>query len=209
LVCGEDYKNQVIDGIFHQLGRFFWWIQQGGNSNLVLVGITALYAFLTYLLLRWNTIQARSQFQPQLRLSMFFTDVDQKRGTFRIGNTGNYTVVVLDVELSCRMNGKVVVRNRAELLQDALISSDDHIGMSFDFCSELESAPKEMFTYVLVVVGADVARRMPMTYQYLPLFNLTTAKMGQPLYVTVRRWASPLSIAYHRIVHWFRDRFSR
>src|SRR5580692_6936259 len=49
-----------MDYVFHQLGRFWWWVQQGGNSNIILVVITAWYSWLTFRMLRWSAVTART-----------------------------------------------------------------------------------------------------------------------------------------------------
>lgn len=190
----------MFDGPWYQLGRFWSWIQHDGNSNIVLVGITTVYVVFTYRLLRVSTIQAHEQIQPKLILSLFFTDDDQKRGNVRIENVGDYAVVLLNVALDCHWSGKLFERYTYEILEYALIPPKTDIGTDFDFRKALDHIATGMFSYALTVVGSDTSKRVPMTYEYLPLFHITRLKSGKPWRVSLRLCWRPILIGYHRTI---------
>lgn len=51
--------------VLDQLGRFWWWVQQGSNSNIILVLITGVYVWLTFRMLRWSAAAIRIQMNEQ------------------------------------------------------------------------------------------------------------------------------------------------
>jgi hypothetical protein len=40
------------------LSRFWYWVQQGGNSNIVLAGVTLVYVIFTWRIMRATSRQA-------------------------------------------------------------------------------------------------------------------------------------------------------
>jgi hypothetical protein len=70
------------------MDRFWWWVQQGGNSNIILVAITAWYSWLTFRILRWNTAHVREQLRPNLVLTVTRSPKDVTEGHFHIENVG-------------------------------------------------------------------------------------------------------------------------
>jgi hypothetical protein len=58
----------TVKFILDQLGRFWFWVQQDGNSNIVLVVITGWYSWLTFRMLRWSAVTARTGEASRLML---------------------------------------------------------------------------------------------------------------------------------------------
>src|SRR5450631_3624092 len=106
--------------IVEQLSRFWYWVQQGGNSNIILVVITAWYSWLTFRMLQWNTAQAREQLRPNLVLTITRSAANLTEGHFCIENVGERHVSILDAMVTAYVEGVRFSKLRADSVQGAI-----------------------------------------------------------------------------------------
>jgi hypothetical protein len=76
--------------IASQLGSFWYWVQQGGNSNIVLIGVTGVYVFFTHRIMHATVRQARAALHPALTIANFLFPNENSSHTLVIENRGNH-----------------------------------------------------------------------------------------------------------------------
>lgn len=107
--------------ILEQMGRPWQWVQQGGNSNIVLVVITAWYSWLTFRMLQWSTAQAREQLCPNLVLTITRSAKNPTEGHFAIENVGERHVSILDALVTSYVEGASFSEIRPDNVQGAIL----------------------------------------------------------------------------------------
>jgi hypothetical protein len=188
------------------------WLNEGQHATIVLVFITAFYAYLTYRMAKSAARQATAMLQPALKLEITF-DIGEESGTGKIGisNLGSQPIVLQDVQI--RYGGRVPLIRRFEGLDEFVIypRALDHIEVPFDFTASLPAAffQRGEAGYHLRVVASDLSRQVAATYEYFPVLRHETCRLGIPLRVRFRYFLKPLKWRYHRVHHWLRDRFRK
>lgn len=186
----------------YQLGRFVYWINLAGNANLVLVAVTSVYVFLTYRILKWSTLAAREALQPKLEIHFGQAVGPITVKEFRITNVGEYSVVLLDIRVTCFENGRYAHHDM--LPMDRLLVPKDESGGQIDFASDLSPHAVAMgtgFSYWVDVVVSDSRKRFVFTYRRG--FYGTSLKRGAGVRVRFIRACRPLKTRYYRLKSWW------
>lgn len=186
--------------ILGQLGRFWWWVQQGGNSNIILVAITAWYSWLTFRILRWSTAQAREQLRPNLVLTITRSPENLTEGHFVIENVGERDVKILDAFVSCYVQGKRFSGLRPEDVQGAVLPPKRPLSGQFPISPRTD----EWVICTFKVVSADVGDQVFRTFEYWSNVHKTIVSGHRSLRVVLRMWMTPIRMPYFRITQWAR-----
>jgi hypothetical protein len=186
--------------ILDQLGRFWWWVQQGGNSNIVLVAITAWYSWLTFRALRWSTVQAREQLRPNLSLTITRSAEDSTEGHCVIENMGERDVQILDALVTCYVEGNRFSKLRPDNVQGAVLPPKRRLSNRFSISTRTD----EWVIFTFRVVSSDVGKQVFMTYEYRSHVHKMLVSARRPLRVVLRVWMSPIRAPYFTITRWAR-----
>lgn len=186
--------------IIDQLGRFWSWVQQGGNSNIILVTITAWYSWLTFRILRWSTAQVREQLRPNLVLTITRSPGNFTEGNFAIENVGERNVSILYALVSCYVEGKRFSKLRPDNVQGAVLPPKLKLSGPFLISPHTD----EWVICTFRVVSSDVGNQVFMTYTYWSNERKTIVSARRPLRVVLRMWMTPIRVPYFKITRWAR-----
>jgi hypothetical protein len=183
-----------------QLGRFWWWVQQGGNSNIILVAITAWYSWLTFRLLRWSTAQAREQLRPNLVVSTTRSQQVLTEGHCSIQNMGERTVKVLDALVTCYVDGKRFSRVHPDNVQGVMLPPSQTLTSVFPISPRMDNWVICTFR----VVCSDVGGQVFMKYEYWSNAHKMLVSVRRPIGVVLRLWVASIQMPLFRIGIWMR-----
>jgi hypothetical protein len=123
----------------HWLWLFDWLTKQGASrATAILVFVTAYYAFLTYRMSQTMARQTRAMVQPVLHVKVRASeDESYPKGSFVMKNVGTQPILLLDIMLSCSMNGKTAFE-RYELWDEHILPPGHELEPIFDFTRMFE-----------------------------------------------------------------------
>ncbi len=188
-----------------ELGTLYSWLNEGQHAMLVLLGITAWYAYLTHRIAKSSALQAKAVLQPILALQMNFNNDDiQPAGDFEVINLGSHPAVLLDVRLFCYAQGSQPVMLPFAGLDEQIVRADSSVKCKFDINTKVPTRAIQQgaFSYRLVVVASDLSRRVAAVYEILPVVGRRTCRLGMPLRVRAKYRARPLKWGYYRMKDW-------
>ncbi len=188
-----------------QLGRLWWWVQQGGNSNIVLVAIAAWYSWLTFRILRWSSVQVREQLRPNLMLTITRSAEKPTEGHFGIENVGERNVTVLDALVTCYVDGKRFSEFRPDIAQGAVLPPKLKLSGPFPISPRRD----EWVMCTFRVASSDVGDQVFMTYEYWSNVQKMIVSTRRPLRVVLRMWTAPIRMPYFKITRWARHSLMR
>jgi hypothetical protein len=186
--------------VLYQLGRFWWWVQQGGNSNIILVAITAWYSWLTFRMLRWSAAQVREQIRPNLQLTTTRSPVDLTEGHYTIVNAGERNAKVLDALLTCYVDDKRFSRLHLDDVQGVLIPPKQSISGKFPISPRTD----EFVICTFRVVSSDDGDQVFRTYEYWSSRHKMLVSARRPARIVLRMWMTPIRMPYLKIIRWAR-----
>lgn len=189
-----------MEYVLRQLGHFWGWVQQGGNSNIVLVAVTAWYSWLTFRILRWSTAQAREQLRPNIMINITRSAMHPTEGHFAIENVGERNVKILDALVTCYVEGERFSKLRAENVQGAMLAPKQKLLGQFPISPRSD----EWVICTFRVVTSDVGDQVFMTYEYWSNVHKTVVSAHRPLRIVLRRWMTPVRMPYFKITKWAR-----
>ena len=180
------------------LERVWLWIQQGGNSSIVLIGVTTVYVFLTWRIMRATARQAATMLQPVLSFEQF-TEIEQgiaNHNNVRIENQGNQPVVFLNVERSCYPHGHKAIVKRG-WFEDYVLSARASINLSFDFRTELTDihVDESYCGYSIVIVVSDLSRQVVAEYEFMPVGRVCLMSVRLSRHYSVPKVCTTMAIA--------------
>src|ERR1700688_1772339 len=189
-----------------ELGNKVWsWLlaNNASRATVILVFITALYAFLTWRMAKAIARQTRAIIQPVASLEFFF---DQKRfhptGHFEIKNLGTQPLLLLDVKLWCGIHHGKDFTQHYELWDEHILPPGLSLRPLFDFKSKFErdnlSWSSDWLSYSLEVVASDLSKQIILTYRNIPVLNVVNVSKGMPLSVRWRYFLKPFAHQYIR-----------
>jgi hypothetical protein len=189
-----------------QLGRFWHWVQEGGNSNIILVGITLIYVWLTGRIMKATTRQASGSLQPVLSLCRFAKSGDESFHTILIENKSDRPVVFLDVVISCHPMGHKAIVHNLRGWDDQILSTGDNARLKLDFSKELAALRIDisMCGFGADIVVSDLSRQVAIQYDFAWAVGRFACKVGMPFRVRWRYRLRPWGWRYHRV----KSRFS-
>src|SRR2546428_10196165 len=169
--------------ILDELRRFWSWVQQGGNSNIILIAVTAWYSWLTFRILRWNTAQVRELLRPNLVLAITRAAENPTEGKFAIENMGERSVKILDALVTCYVDGKRFSKLRPDDVQGAVLPPKN-LPLTGPF--PISPRKDEWVICIFRVVSSDVGDQVFMTYEYWSNVHKMTVSAHRPLRVVLR-----------------------
>lgn len=177
-----------------QLSRFWYWVQQGGNSNIVLIGVTAWYVLLTRRIMKATARQAAAMLQPVLTINGFIKSDEPNAKYIYVENAGSQPVVLIDLQISCYPHGRKPMTKSGVIFADYVLSATKQIELPYGFAKELNAihVSEDMCGYQISIVVADLSRQVVAHYQYYPVMGHLTCTLGMPSStqwrVLVRQW---------------------
>lgn len=186
--------------ILDQAGRFWWWIQQGGNSNIVLVAVTAWYSWLTFRILQWSSAQTKEQLRPSFQPTVTRSAIDPSEGHYAIENVGERSSKILDALLTCYVDGDRYSRFRPDNVQGVMLPAGQTISGIFPMPIRTD----EWVICTFRVVGSDHNEQVFGTYEYWSNVHKTLVSGRRPLRVVLRMWMTPIRMPYFKITRWSR-----
>jgi hypothetical protein len=184
-----------MNEIVNQVVQLWRWLQQAGNSTIVLVVITAWYTFLTFRIMRLNAVQVREQLRPNLALGLRRSPEDPKEGRFTIENVGERSVKVLDALVTCYVEGIRFSRCRPNDVQGAVLPPKGKVDGVFPISPRTD----EWVICTLRVAGSDVGDQVFMTYEYWSNVHKMLVSAHRPIRVVLRMWLAPIRVPYLKI----------
>lgn len=183
------------------------WIQTGGNSNIVLIGITAWYAILTHRIMRATARQARAILQPSLNICRYGPVAGRTEKRLFIENLGAQAAVFLDVTVGCFPNGRKPIQRKLRGWDEIVLGAGKNVDLTYDFVEELGriGVDDSLCGYQVSIIAADLSRQIGGRYTYLPVIGQLTYTTGVPFSVRLRYLLRPLNWQYNRI----RQRFTK
>lgn len=196
-----------------QWARLVWWLGQGQNAAamqvvvaIVLLAVTAWYAYITRRMLKESEAQIREQVRPKLRFGLKHIG-DLTAGELLIENTGDFAAQFLDVTLRCYvgLNGPTLPLYLSQY-RGVVIEAGDKLPIAFDFRPQLFKLPGielEEMTYRYFIVASDRSERIFHTYKYNPIINKMIIGHHRPLRVI---WQQRPSVwrPYMRLKEWLK-----
>jgi hypothetical protein len=180
--------------------RFWHWVQQDGNANIILIAVTAWYVILTRRIVKATARQAVSMMQPELSICGF-QDRDKPDGKFvLVENTGDHPVVILDLEKTCFVHGRKSLTHSDSCWMDAVIPPKKDRVFDYAFDQELQKRriPEFLCAYSFDIVVGDLSRQVVSTYEYYPGTGQFICKLGMPWKVKFRHFRWQCKWRYHR-----------
>jgi hypothetical protein len=178
--------NEVV----HQSVQLWRWLQQGGDSTIVLVVITAWYTFLTFRIMRLSAVQVREQLRPNLVLDIKRSPEDPMAALFTIENIGERSVQVLDALVTCYVEGKTFSRCRPNDVQGAVLPPKRTVKGVFPISKRTD----EWVICTLRVAGSDVGHQVFMTYEYWSNVHKMLVSARRPIRVALWMWLTPVRV---------------
>jgi len=196
----------------YEWGRFWHWVQQGGNSNIILVVInvvlvliTGWYAYVTRKMLKVNEAQLLEQVRPKLTFSVAHSN-DLANGELTIENTGEAAVQLLDVTLRCYVLRGPTLTQHLGQFQGSILEPKNKLVFSFSFRCQLSEIPgieEEKMSYMYFFVASDRSERVIQTYKYNPIKNRIMIGRHRPLRIIWQQRPS-LWRPLMKLKDWFR-----
>jgi len=194
----------------HWLWLWVWLTNQGAaRATVILVFITAWYAYLTFRMAKAMNRQTRALMQPVISVDF---NIDKKefypKGGFRVTNQGAQPVLLLDMRLECRLNG-LMLFDEYLFYERHILPPNDDIGFKFDFLNRYEKKGMKVFSpgmasFNLQVVASDIGEEVILAYRKFSYWDVLTVKKGLPLRVRWKNIASFFKQRYFRILYRFR-----
>jgi hypothetical protein len=196
--------------IWEQLGHVASWLQQGGNSNIILIGITAWYAILTHWIMKATHKQATAVLQPQLSIHPMVRQGEQTFHTLIVKNSGDRPIVFLDVRNSCHPDKRDSIVHNLHW-DDQILPPGEDYKLKINFQKELEviGVHESSCGFRTTIVVCDLSRQVAIEYEYLWVLGRFSCKSGMPWRVRFKYWIRPWGWRYHRVYHWVRERFKK
>ncbi len=181
------------------------WIQQGGNSNIVLVAITAIYSFLTHRIMKATSLQAKAALQPSLEICRLKKNDDDARYVY-VKNRSHNPVIILDVTIIARpMEGAAIVRQLTQY-------DDQVVSQTIDFSYSLPSSMglnDDSYGVEVLLTVCDMSRQIVVEYSFYPVTGNIHCYERYRVGVRFRRGIRPLRWRYFQMKHWYERERSR
>ena len=191
--------------VIEQMGRFWHWVQQGGNSNIVLVVVTAWYSWLTFRMLKWGSAQAREQLRPNLVLTITRSPTDPTEGHFAIENVGERHVSILDALVTSYVDGARFSKVHPDDVRGAILPPKQKLSGSFPISPRFD----ERVICTFRVASSDVGCRVFRTYEYWSNVHKMLVSEHRPVRIAVRMWMAPLRAWHFKAHRWARHNMMR
>lgn len=195
----------IMKYVVDQMGRFWHWVQQGGNSNIVLVAITAWYSWLTLRMLKWGTAQAREQLRPNLVLTISRSRTDPTEGHFAIENVGERHVNILDAVVTSFVEGARFSKVHPDDVQGAILPPKQKLSGSFPIPPRFD----EWVICTFRVASSDIGCRVFRTYEYWSNIHKMLVSEHRPARVAVRMWTAPVRVWCFKAHRWAQHSLTR
>ena len=205
----------------HWLWLWDWLTKQGASRGTVmLVFITAWYAWLTSRMTRSMSLQTKAMVQPVLGLEMYQNkDEPHPKGSWLAKNLGDKPVVLIDMRLECRRDSKTF-HEQYVFYQDHVLPPGEQVTFNFDFTkSFLDEQGRGWFSpgmesFNIEIVATDLSEQVVLTYRMFLYWHSLSVRKGMPARVRWRRWSDPTRYLYRRqkmrIERWLKiDELSR
>lgn len=176
------------------LSRFVYWLQQGGNVNLVLLAVTTVYVGLTWRILKATARQAAAVLLPVLSVRGFHKPQEPNGKFLIIENQGNQPVVFLDVSVSVFRGGRCCLFRPEVIWADAVLPTKQSRELDYGYKTELAELNIHDWdcAYVISILVADLSRQAVAHYEFAPVVGYLSCKLGKPAHLRwshfVRRW---------------------
>ena len=189
-----------------QLWRFWYWVQQGGNSNIILVGVTLWYVVVTRRIMKATARQAAAMLEPALTICGLLKRDEPAAKCFLVENVGAQPIVILDIQEDCYLQGHKFLTKANWLWMDVVISANAHKEFSYGFDKELAARHIQEFdcAYQISVVVSDLSRQVVACYRYHPGTGDVTCTLGMPVTVRLRHFQWRWKWRYNRLRGWLK-----
>jgi hypothetical protein len=188
---------------------FDWLTKQGAaRATVILVFITAWYAFLTHRMAKAMNRQTRAMIQPVL--SMDF-DIEKEefypKGRFEVKNVGAQPVLILNMRLGCRIHDMALF-DEYKFYERHILPPSEKMAFKFDFTERYQKKGATVWSpgfasFNLEVVTSDLGEEVILTYRYSAYWRILTVKKGMPLRVHWKFFSTPFKQWYYRILYKF------
>jgi hypothetical protein len=176
--AAEDYT--VIHFVVREISGLLHWIQQGGNSNLILVLITACYVVLTYRMAKTARMQTEGALRPALRVVIDRGD-HPYTGSVKLMSYGSQPAMILFISFEGSA-GERRFPYGFDVTHGQLLAAGEPITLPFDF--------EHLFTedvkgradkgYSLIVCASDLSQTVRATYYHYWPSGSSYCRTGMP-----------------------------
>jgi len=192
--------------LLHQFERLWYWVQQGGNSNIILVGITAAYSFLTLRMMQATNAQARAMAMPSVSLSILHAENED---FIYVKNTGSQSLVFLEVLLKCythRKDPKLLVDDQFGFI-NAVLAGGASSNIRYDFTAQRREHNIQMSDCSIIasITVSDLPRTVTARYSFPVTYGAVTCQLGKGWGYRFRCLGRELYWRRNRVTHRFLD----
>jgi len=189
----------------HWLCVWDWLTKQGASrATVMLVFITAWYAWLTSRMTRSMSLQTKAMVQPVLGLEMSQNkDEPYPKGRWQAKNLGEKPVVLIDLRLECRRDSRILQEGYM-FYRNHVLPPGEQIAFEFDFTKRfLDEQGRGWFShgmesFNIEVVAADISEQVVLTYRMSLYWQSLSVRKGMPARVRWRIWSDPMRYFYRR-----------
>ena len=201
----------IPSSLYHEWLRLWLWLrgENASRATVILVFITAWYAFLTHRMAKAMNRQTRAMIQPIISMD-FVVEKDEPypKGRFTVKNLGSQPMLLLDMRLQCRREN-ILIFETYNMYERHILPPDDQIAFNFDFTERYTKKGVLWWspgccTFYLEVVVSDLAEEIILTYGNSAYWGILTMKNGMPLRVRWKFFSSFITQRYYRVLYKFK-----
>lgn len=196
----------------HFLWEHWLWVwrwltgENGARATVLLVFITALYAWLTYLMAKAMNRQTRAQVQPVLEIDITVAkDEFLPKGSFRLKNVGSQSALLRHMRMTCRRDG-IEEYDEYMMYERHLMTPNDSLHFNFDFTEKftkrgIRAWSPGMCSFNLWVVASDLGEDVTLTYVGNQYWKTLGVVEGMPWWIRKKLVTDYFKRRYNRILY--------
>jgi len=193
----------------HEEWLWAWhWLtgENGTRATVLLVFITAWYAWLTYRMAKAMNRQTRAQIQPilEIEISVLKDDYEPK-GSFTVKNIGTQPALIRRLRMTSHREG-VEVFDEYMMYERHLMTPNDVLSFKFDFMKDFTEKGFTWWTtgvcsFNLWVVASDLSGDVTLTYIKNQFWSTLSVRNGMPWFVRKDLLVAFFKLRYYRVYY--------
>ncbi len=198
--------------VFYEKWLWAWrWLtgESGTRATVLLVFITAWYAWLTYRMARAMNRQTRAQIQPILEIDINVGDDEfLPKGTFSLKNIGAQPALIRHMRMTCHREGTEEY-DEYPMYERHLVTPQDCLSFEFDFTEAFKKRGFKWWSpgicsFNLWIVASDLSGDVTLTYIKNQYWKTLGVSQGMPWWVRRKSIAAYFRQRYYRALYKFK-----